>query len=327
MKILLQGGLTRGRRAEIARAIAALLPGCRLAAAGGGFSAALPRPERSADAAPAIENLPGVAAVTFTDAELCPRATAPGNKFFSSPLPFGRGPVFIAGPCAVEDGLSYLASAAALKAAGAHALRAAIFKPRSSPYAFQGIGWPGLKIIAAAKRLTGLPLVTETTDPRQVGRLAAVCDVLQIGARNMRNYELLKEAAGSGRAVLLKRAMRSTLREWLLSAEYLLAHGAKKVALCERGDASPDGRGPLLDFAIMAAAQKISGLPVLADPSHAARSRERAAVLAVQALRAGADGLLLEASAEPLAARVDGRQTVDLKTFRAIAGTPCRSRR
>jgi 3-deoxy-7-phosphoheptulonate synthase len=325
MKILLQGGLPRDRRAEIARAAAALLPGCRLAAAAGGFSAALPRPEKSADAAPAIENLPGVAAVTFTDTELCPRATAPGKKTFFAPLPFGRGPVFIAGPCAVEDGLSYLASAAALKAAGAHALRAAIFKPRSSPYAFQGIGWPGLKIIAAAKQLTGLPLVTETTDPRQVGRLAAVCDVLQIGARNMRNYELLKEAAGSGRAVLLKRAMRATLREWLLSAEYLLAHGARKVALCERGDA--DDRGPLLNLALLAAAQKISGLPVLADPSHAARSRERAAVLAVQALRAGADGLLLEASAEPLAARVDGRQTVDLKTFRAIAGTPCKKHR
>jgi len=327
MKISFQSSLPRARRAEIARAVSGLLPGCRLSAAAGGLSAALSRPEKFADAAPAIENLPGVLAVTFADAELCPRACAPGKKSFSSPLPFGRGPVFIAGPCAVEDGLSYLASAAALKAAGAHALRAAIFKPRSSPYAFQGLGWPGLRIIAAAKRLTGLPLVTEATDPRQVGRLAAVCDVLQIGARNMRSYELLKEAAGSGRAVLLKRAMRSTLREWLLSAEYLLAHGAKKIVLCERGDAYPAGRGPLLDFKIMAAARKLSGLPVLADPSHAARSREKAAELAAQALRAGADGLLLEASAEPLAARVDGRQTVDLKTFRAIAGTPCKNRR
>jgi 3-deoxy-7-phosphoheptulonate synthase len=320
MIITFEKNLPAGRRAELARAIAALLPGCALRRAGLGLSAAARRPEGLADAVPAVENLPGVKSVALSDAELCPKACARGSRIFSAPLDFSRGPVLIAGPCAVEDEASYLANAAALKAAGAHALRAAIFKPRSSPYAFQGIGWPGLKIIARAKALTGLPLVTEATDTRQVGRLAAVCDVLQIGARSMRNYELLKEAAASGRAVLLKRAVRATLREWLLSAEYLLSRGAKKIILCERGDARQGG-GPLLDLRLLAAAKKLTGLPVIADPSHASGGdRRAAAALALKALRAGADGLLIEASADPLAAKVDGRQTISIETFRRLAG-------
>jgi len=319
MIITFEQNLPAGRRAELARAIAALLPGCALRRAGRGLSAAAPRPERLADSVPAVENLPGVKSVALSDAELCPKACARGSKLFSAPLDFRSGPVLIAGPCAVEDEASYLANAAALKAAGAHALRGAIFKPRSSPYAFQGAGWPGLKIIARAKELTGLPLVTEATDTRQVARLAAVCDVLQIGARNMRNYELLKEAAASGRAVLLKRAARATLREWLLSAEYLLSRGAKKIVLCERGDACPPGSRPLLDLRLMAAAKKLTGLPVIADPSHASGDRRLAAALAARALRAGADGLLIEASLAPLAAKVDGRQTVTIETFRKLA--------
>ncbi len=319
MIITFEKNLPAGRRAELTRAIAALLPGCALRRAGGAISAAARRPERLADAVPALENLPGVKGVVLSDAELCPKACARGSNIFSAPLDFRRGPVLIAGPCAVEDEASYLANAAALKAAGAHALRGAIFKPRSSPYAFQGLGWPGLRIIAKAKALTGLPLVTEATDTRQVARLAAVCDVLQIGARNMRNYELLKEAAASGRAVLLKRAVRATLREWLLSAEYLLSRGAKKIILCERGDACPPGSCPLLDLRLLAAAKKLTGLPVIADPSHASGDRRLAAALALKALRAGADGLLIEASAAPLAARVDGRQTVTIETFRRLA--------
>lgn len=302
----------------LAARIAALLPGCRLRRTPGGITAAVPRPERLAEAVPALENLPGVKNVSLSDPELCPLACAGGKRLFSSPLDFTRGPVFIAGPCAVEDEASYLACAAALKAAGAHALRAALFKPRSSPYSFQGLGWAGLKIILKAKKLTGLPLVTEATDTRQVARLAAACDVLQVGARNMRNYELLKELARCGRAVLLKRGRRATLTEWLLSAEYLLAHGAKKLVLCERGDALR--AGPLLDFKLMAAVKKITGLPVIADPSHASRDRVLAAALAARALRAGADGLLIEASPDPLAARVDGRQTVSIETFRGLTG-------
>ncbi|MEK7721401.1 MAG: 3-deoxy-7-phosphoheptulonate synthase, partial [Elusimicrobiota bacterium] len=187
-----------------------------------------------------------------------------------------------------------------------------------SPYAFQGIGWAGLKIIAKARKITGLPLVTEATDTRQVERLSAVCDILQIGARNMRNYDLLKEAGRGGCATLLKRGMRATLREWLLSAEYLLKHGAKKLILCERGDSVFSSDNPGLDFRLMREAKKLTGLPMLADPSHTSRNREIARKLALKALHAGADGLLIEASVSPGAAGVDGRQTITIETFRAI---------
>jgi 3-deoxy-7-phosphoheptulonate synthase len=285
-------------------------------------------PEKAADAAPLLENIPGVAAGSFSDAERCPLACARGNKNFSKPLAFTPGkPVFIAGPCAVEDEASYLSSARALKACGAHALRAALFKPRSSPYAFQGLGWDGLGIIAKAKKLTGLPLAAEATDTRQMERLSEVCDIIQIGARNMRCYELLKEAARSGRAVLLKRCMRATLREWLLSAEYLLKYGAKKLILCERGDVVSSSDRPGLDLKLMREAKKLTGLPVLADPSHASGGRELAAVLAAKALRSGADGLLIEASVNPFRAGVDGRQTITVETFRALAEKfTCKSR-
>lgn len=324
MKISFDPGLGSERRAAIRRSVAALLPGCRLRPRGRDLAVTAARPERLADLVPAVENIPGVRTVSLSDQELCPLACARSRKLFSSPLDFTGGPVLIAGPCAVEDEDSYLRSARALAAAGAHALRASIFKPRSSPYAFQGMGWPGLRIISRARKLTGLPLVTEATDPRQAVRLASACDVLQVGARNMRNYELLKELARTGRAVLLKRAARATLREWLLSAEYLLANGARKIILCERGDA---GAGPLLDLKLMAAAKKITGLPVIADPSHAAGYRRLAERLATRALARGADGLLLEASVQPLAARVDGRQTVTLDSFRAIARAACGPRR
>ncbi len=328
MTIIFEKSSGRGKRDEIARAALRLLPGAALRRRGRGLELRVRRPEKLADAAPALENLPGVEKVSFSECELSPLACAGGDRRFSSPLDFRRGPVLIAGPCAVEDEPSYLRAAAGLKEAGAHALRAAIFKPRSSPYAFQGIGWPGLRIIAKAKKLTGLPLVTEATDTRQVARLAEVCDVLQIGARSMRCYELLKEAAGSGRAVLLKRGMRATLREWLLSAEYLLSHGAEKLILCERGDSPSSGGGPLMDMGLIRKARKITGLPVIADPSHASGDRRLAAELARLALRAGADGLMMEASPDPLSAKVDGRQTVNVETFRAIAAAACaRSRR
>ncbi len=319
MRIIFKKNAGETERKALLKALAQALPGCVPARVPGGLVVTLSSPARAGETLPRLENLPGVAAVSLSDQELCPLACAAGYKLFSKPLDFSsRKPVFIAGPCAVEEEESYLASALALKTAGAQALRAAVFKPRSSPYAFQGLGWPALKIIAKAKKLTGLPLVTETTDTRQVERLAETCDILQIGARNMRNYELLKETARSGRTVLLKRGMRATLREWLLSAEYLLKFGAAKLILCERGDSANLPGTPLLDLRLMAAARKLTGLPVLADPSHASRDRSVAASLALKALRAGADGLLIEASLSPETARVDGRQTVTVETFRAL---------
>jgi 3-deoxy-7-phosphoheptulonate synthase len=315
MIISFEKHLGRAERSALLASLSGLFPKARFRPVPGGLSVSGLNAETAADAAPLMENLPGAAEVLFSDEELCPLACrkrpAPGK-----PLDFGARPVFIAGPCAVEDMGSYLASALALKAAGAHALRAALFKPRSSPYAFQGIGWAGLPIIRRAAKLTGLPLVTEATDTRQVERLAEVCAVLQIGARNMRNYELLKEAGRSGRAVLLKRAMHATLREWLLSAEYLLKHGAKGLILCERGDTGRSG----LDFKMLRGVKRLTGLPVLADPSHISGDRAAAAALARAALRAGADGLLIEASAAPLTAMVDGRQTVTIETFRGLTG-------
>jgi len=311
-------------RKTLAGILTKRFPGTAFKPAAGGLRVSGLIPEKAADAAPLIENLPGVTGVSFSDAELCPLALAKTARPFASPLDFRKKPVFIAGPCAVEDEESYLSSARALKACGAHALRAALFKPRSSPYAFQGVGWAGLGIIAKAKKLTGLPLATEATDTRQVERLCEVCDIIQIGARNMRNYELLKEAARSGRAVLLKRCMRATLREWLLSTEYLLKYGAKKLILCERGNSIFPAGGPGLDFRLMRAAKKLTGLPMLADPSHASGDRELAAALAVKALKSGADGLLIETSVNPFRARVDGRQTVTVETFRSLAGK-CRS--
>jgi 3-deoxy-7-phosphoheptulonate synthase len=268
-----------------------------------------------------LENLTSVAGVKMTQSELCPLASAGSARPLPvKPLNFAGGFVFIAGPCAVEDEASYLASARALKACGAHALRAALFKPRSSPYSFQGMGFAGLKIIAKAKKLTGLPLVTEATDTRQIERLSRVCDVLQVGARNMWNYELLKEAGRSGMPVLLKRAVQAALKEWLLSAEYLLKYGTKNLILCERGDSSLLSGGAGLNFAMMREAKKITGLPVLADPNHCTRDRALAAILALDAARAGADGLLMEASLSPQTAKVDGKQTVTVDTFAKLAG-------
>ncbi|MDA8243466.1 MAG: 3-deoxy-7-phosphoheptulonate synthase [Elusimicrobia bacterium] len=318
MKILLRKDL-RGGTAGLAASVRRLLPGAAVAAGRGCLRVSAASTAPFAEAAPAIENLPGVASVSLSTPELCPLACAGKRKPFSSPLDFARGPVFIAGPCAVEDEASYVATALALKAAGAHALRAAIFKPRSSPYAYQGLGWKGLKTVLKAKKLTGLPLVTEATDTRQVGRLAEACDVLQVGARNMRNYELLKELARSGRPVLLKRSPHAGLTEWLLSVEYLLAHGARGIVLCERGG-SPCGPRQDLDLNLLASARSLTGLPAIADPSHAARDRSHAAALAGKALGAGADGLLVEVSLDPLAARVDGRHTLTVDAFRGITG-------
>jgi 3-deoxy-7-phosphoheptulonate synthase len=313
--------VSREQKEALSRHLAGLLPGARKRTVAGGLEISGFRPGAAADAVPMLENTAGVLEIKTPLGELCPLACARGPRALpAKPLDFRNKFILIAGPCAVEDEASYLASASALKATGAHALRAAIFKPRSSPYAFQGIGFPGLRIIAKAKKLTGLPLVTEATDPRQIGRLAAVCDVLQIGARNMRNYELLKEAGQSRMPVLLKRGMHSTLKEWLLSAEYLLRYGTKNLTLCERGDSvfSPDN--PDLDFALMREAKKLTGLPVLADPSHSTRDRALAAALALKAARSGADGLLIEASLSPQTARVDGRQTLTVRTFAKLAG-------
>ncbi|HAH32898.1 MAG TPA: 3-deoxy-7-phosphoheptulonate synthase [Elusimicrobia bacterium] len=276
--------------------------------------------EKTAEVAAFIENIPGVSKVEFEIDELCPLAMrTKGHPLPERPLNFVKNRfIYIAGPCAVENEKNYLASALALKKAGAHALRAALFKPRSSPYTFQGIGFKGLPIILKAKKLTGLPLVTEATDTRQIEKLSGAVDIIQIGARNMRNYELLKEIGRSGKPALLKRAMLSTLGEWLLSAEYLLKYGCKTLILCERGDSTFTSGKTGLNLELMRKAKSASGLPVLTDPSHSSKNRILAERFALEAAASGADGLLIEASVSPETALVDGAQTLGLPAFGAL---------
>lgn len=296
----------------MSEALARLLPGTSPRRAGGSISVSSGRPAIFSERLALIENLPGVSAVLLSDAEACPLAcSAPPPE-----LPFRKGFVIIAGPCAVEDAGSYARTAKSLARAGATGLRAALFKPRSSPYAFQGLGLAALPAARRAARAAGLPPVTEIVDLPQAARLAAAGFVLQIGARNMRNYELLKAAGRTGAPVVLKRAPGASLREWLLSAEYLLKHGDPRVILCERGDSFGGGR---LNMRIMELAMKATALPVIADPSHACGRRELVAEQALAAARAGADGVMIESAADPSSALVDGRQTMGLAEFAALA--------
>ncbi|KAF0126660.1 MAG: 3-deoxy-7-phosphoheptulonate synthase [Elusimicrobia bacterium] len=312
MKILLEKKLSTSGARNLAAALARLLPGAAQRTAGRSILVTSPRPEIFSEKLALIENLPGAAAVLLSDAEACPLAAkAPPPE-----LPFKDGFIIIAGPCAVEDAASYARTARALARAGATGLRAALFKPRSSPYAFQGLGLAALPAVRRAARAAGLPPVTEIVDCPQAARLASAGFVLQIGARNMRNYELLKAAGRTGAPVILKRAPGASLREWLLSAEYLLKYGESRVILCERGDSFGDGR---LNLKTMELAMKATALPVIADPSHACGRRELVAEQALAAARAGADGLMIEAAPDPASVLVDGRQTLDLPCFLALS--------
>jgi 3-deoxy-7-phosphoheptulonate synthase len=184
-------------------------------------------------------------------------------------IEIGRDFVVIAGPCSVESEDQILDTARAVKAAGADMLRGGAFKPRTSPYAFQGLGIEGLKILEKAKKETGLPIVTEVVDPRDVSWVAEFADVLQIGTRNMQNYSLLKEVGKSGRPVLLKRGMYSTLEEWLNCAEYILSEGNPDVILCERGIRTFETyTRNTLDLSAIPAIKELSHLPIIIDPTH-----------------------------------------------------------
>jgi 3-deoxy-7-phosphoheptulonate synthase len=219
--------------------------------------------------------------------------------------------VVMAGPCSVESEPQILAAARAVRDAGATVLRAGAFKPRSSPYAFQGLGEDGLRMLAKAREATGLPVVTEAIDPDGVDLVASYADVVQIGARSMQNYPLLKRAGRCGRPVLLKRAPSATIEELLLSAEYVLAAGNPDVILCERGVRGFDTTTRnLLDLSAVAVVHGLSHLPIVVDPSHGTGHREMVAPMARAAVAAGADGLLLEVHPEPDRALSDGAQSL-----------------
>lgn len=227
--------------------------------------------------------------------------------------------VTMAGPCSVETERQLMGTACHVRRCGARILRGGAFKPRTSPYSFQGLGVEGLKLLAAARRETGLAIVTEVMSEVDVPLVAEYADVLQIGSRNMENYALLEAAARSGRAVLLKRGMVATVADLLQSAQVILENGNPKVILCERGIRTfePSLRNTF-DAGAIALLKHICHLPVIADPSHAAGRRELVPELARIGVAAGADGLLVEVHPEPEKAWSDGEQSLDFAEFAAM---------
>ncbi len=227
--------------------------------------------------------------------------------------------VVIAGPCAVESESQMLAAAKAAKEAGAHMLRGGAFKPRSSPYSFQGLGEEGLRLLDRARDITGLPIVTEVVDVRHVVMVSNYADMLQIGARNMQNFLLLREVGMQSKPVMLKRGLSSTLEELLMAAEYIVRGGNKNVVLCERGIRTFEtATRNTLDLSAVPLVKKYSHLPIIVDPSHATGKREAIPALSRGALAVGADGVMIEIHPDPQAALCDGPQSLGLEEFRTL---------
>ncbi|MGE5749160.1 MAG: 3-deoxy-7-phosphoheptulonate synthase [Gemmatimonas sp.] len=230
---------------------------------------------------------------------------APGVSFGGDDVPI------IAGPCSVESEEQIVESARIARAAGATALRGGAFKPRSSPYAFQGLGKKGLELLEIARRETGLPIVTEAMDDEGAHLVAEVADLIQIGARNMQNYSLLKTVGRIGKPVLLKRGMAATITDLLMSAEYILSEGNAQVILCERGVRTFDpATRNMFDLTAVPTVHRMSHLPIIADPSHGTGIRDRVTPMARAAVAAGADGVLIEMHPHPDSALSDGAQSL-----------------
>jgi 3-deoxy-7-phosphoheptulonate synthase len=228
----------------------------------------------------------------------------------------GAEVVAIAGPCSVESERQIIDAARVVKDAGAVILRGGAWKPRTSPYSFQGLGRPGLKLLAKARDETGLLICTEAMDPEGVGYVAEVADIIQIGARNMHNFSLLKVAGRTQKPVLLKRGMSATIEELLLSAEYLLAEGNQDVILCERGIRGFDtATRNVFDLTAIPVVHKLSHLPIIADPSHGTGLRDKVIPMARAAVAAGADGIMVEVHPNPDQALSDGAQTLFPEQF------------
>jgi 3-deoxy-7-phosphoheptulonate synthase len=228
----------------------------------------------------------------------------------------GKKLAVMAGPCAVEGREELMEAAQAVSAAGAHILRGGAFKPRTSPYSFQGLGEEGLRYLAAARETTGLPVVTEVMSPEQVPLVTTYADILQIGARNMQNYALLHAVGEAQRPVLLKRGMMSTIEELLMSAEYILSHGNNRVMLCERGIRTFEKyTRNTLDINAVPLLKQLSHLPVIVDPSHGTGKWELVAAVSRAAVAAGADGLIIEVHPHPSRALSDGAQSLKPEPF------------
>ncbi len=226
----------------------------------------------------------------------------------------------MAGPCSVESREQLLETAHAVKEAGATFLRGGAYKPRSSPYSFQGMGEQGLKLLAEAREATGLPIVTEVMSPNKVALVAIYADVLQIGARNMQNFDLLNVVGQAHKPVLLKRGMSATIEDLLMAAEYILAHGNNRVMLCERGIRTFDNKYTRNTFDINAIPllKELTHLPIIADPSHAIGVRRHVSPVTLAGIAAGADGLILETHPDPDHAVSDGDQSLTLPQFREL---------
>jgi len=271
-----------------------------------------------------IESLPGVAEIIHVSkpykqvsrewrAQNTVVTIAPGVSFG------GESVHVIAGPCSVESEHQIVTAARAVKAAGATALRGGAFKPRSSPYSFQGLGKKGLELLAHARKETGLPIVTEALDEEGAHLVAEYADCIQIGARNMQNYSLLRAAGKIRKPVLLKRGLAATITDLLMSAEYLLAEGNDQVILCERGIRSFDTTTRnLFDLTAIPIVQRLSHLPIIADPSHGTGLRDKVTPMARAAIAAGADGVMIEVHPNPDRALSDGAQSLYPDQFEAL---------
>jgi len=225
----------------------------------------------------------------------------------------GRDIVVIAGPCAIESEQQLMDAAIAARRAGARILRGGAYKPRTSPYDFQGLGEPGLEMLAEAGRIAGMPVITEVVDSEDVELVARHSDILQIGSRNMSAFRLLARAAETGKPVMVKRGFQATIKEWLLSAEYVLSHGNEHVILCERGIRTFDSEYTrnTLDLNAVPVLKRETHLPVIVDPSHGTGRADLVATMSRGAIAVGADGLMIEMHPNPAEALCDGKQSID----------------
>ncbi|MCL6637038.1 MAG: 3-deoxy-7-phosphoheptulonate synthase [Alicyclobacillus sp.] len=267
-----------------------------------------------------LEALPGVEKVmpVSNPFKLASRAFHPQDTMVQvgSCVVGGADPVIIAGPCSVESKDQILEIAHAVRAAGAHMLRGGAFKPRTSPYSFQGLGEEGLKYLALAREATGLPVVSEVMETEALPMMLEYVDILQIGARNMQNYPLLRAVGRTNKPVLLKRGLSATMEEWLMSAEYILAEGNPNVILCERGIRTFEKyTRNTLDLNAVPVVQHLSHLPVVVDPSHGVGNARYVIPMARAAVAAGAHGLIVEVHPNPPEALSDGDQSLTLEAF------------
>jgi 3-deoxy-7-phosphoheptulonate synthase len=273
-----------------------------------------------------IRDLPGVKDVIhvskpykMVSRDFHPRPTI--IKIGSVEIGEGRSPVIIAGPCAVESEDQIIRTARAVKAAGAELLRGGAFKPRTGPYTFQGLKEEGLKLLALAKKETGLPIVSEVMTAENVELVARYVDVLQVGARNMQNFDLLREVGRIRKPVFLKRGLSATIEEFLAAAEYILAEGNSQVILCERGIRTFEtATRNSLDLSVVPIIKELSHLPIVVDPSHATGKRSLVPPMAKAALVAGAHGIMIEVHPEPEKALSDGPQSLTIPGFEKLMG-------